>query len=32
LLIEDSVTLGNLLSTKLLKPQKWFYATPSKRV
>jgi hypothetical protein len=32
LLIEDLVTFGNLLSTKILKPQKQFYATPSGRV
>jgi len=32
LLIEDLVTFGNLLSTKILKPQKQFYATPGGRV
>jgi hypothetical protein len=25
--IEDLVTLGNLLSTKFLKPWRWVYAT-----
>jgi hypothetical protein len=28
LLIKDLVTLGNLLSTKFLKPRRWLYATP----
>jgi hypothetical protein len=30
LLIEDLVTLGNLLSTEFMKPRKQLYATPSK--
>ncbi len=31
LLIEDLVTLGNLLPTKFMKPQKWPYVTSSKQ-
>jgi hypothetical protein len=29
--IKDLITFGNLLSTKNLKPQRWFYATESKQ-
>ncbi len=28
---EDLITLGNLVSTEFLKPQRRLYATPSKR-
>jgi hypothetical protein len=31
LLIEDLVTLGNLLSTKFMEPNRQLYATPSMR-